>query len=260
MNTHCQCSPTNKKLFTPGVFVLLSLMGIGLAFAIWRFLFGMGAVTNLSDSYPWGIWIAIDVESGVALAAGGFTTAALVHIFHRKRYEPVVRLALMTAMLGYTFVATGLFVDLGRYYNIWHPMLPSLWQGNSVLFEVGMCVMAYLTVLYVEFTPVVTERLKGNINLPGSLARYNQPLDRLVHFIDRTVGKVMFLFIIAGVVLSCMHQSALGTLLVIAPYKVHPLWYTPFLPMLFLMSAISVDSHGDLCQHPSDWTLTGKPI
>ena len=101
-------------------------------------------MTNLDNQWPWGIWIAVDVATGVALAAGGFTSAALVYIFGHERYHPLIRPALLTAMLGYTFVVIGLLADLGRWYNVWHPMLPSMWQGNSVLFEVGMCVMIYL--------------------------------------------------------------------------------------------------------------------
>jgi Ni/Fe-hydrogenase subunit HybB-like protein len=201
---------------------------------------GLGAVTNLNNQYPWGIWIAIDVACGVALAAGGFTTAALVHIFHQEKYHPVVRPALLTALLGYTFVVIGLLADLGRYYNVWHPMIPFMWQGNSVLFEVGICVMIYLTVLYIEFVPIITERFKGRVRLPGRLAMFNRLLEWIIALADKTLGRVMSLFIIAGVVLSCLHQSSLGTLMVIAPTKMHPLWYTPMSPLLFLLSAIAV--------------------
>jgi len=232
--------PVNKRFLTPGVTVLLGLIAIGFGVAVYRFIFGLAAVSNLTDQYPWGIWIAIDVATGVALAAGGFTTAALTHIFHRHRYEAVMRPALLTAMLGYTFVALGLMVDLGRYYNIWHPMLPSMWQGNSALFEVAMCVMAYLTVLYIEFIPAVCERFIGRVHLPGLLSSLNAPIDALLRVMRGTLSRVMFVFIIAGVVLSCMHQSSLGALMLIAPYKMHALWYTPILPLLFLLSAIAV--------------------
>jgi Ni/Fe-hydrogenase subunit HybB-like protein len=138
-----KAAPVQRKFLTPGVYVLLSIVLIGVFFAVRRFLFGIGAISNLNDQYPWGIWIAIDVASGVALAAGGFTTAALAHIFHRHRYEALVRPALLTALLGYTFVALGLLVDLGRFYNIWHPLMPSMWSGHSVLFEVGICPSAH---------------------------------------------------------------------------------------------------------------------
>ena len=230
MSSVTQAAPVPNRFFTRGVWILIGVMGVGIATALYRFLFGLEAATNLDNQYPWGIWIAIDVASGVALAAGGFTTAALAHIFHQHRYEVLVRPALLTAMLGYTFVAIGLLVDLGRYYNIWHPMLPSMWQGNSVLFEVAMCVMCYLTVLYIEFVPAVCERFGGTNSWVGSLlTKLNSGLNR-----------VIMVFVIMGVVLSFMHQSSLGSLMLIAPTKMHALWYTPILPLLFLMSAIMV--------------------
>lgn len=231
-------TPLDKKFITPGVIVLLVLAANGLVWLAGRFLFGIGAVTNLNNQYPWGIWIGIDVAAGVALAAGGFTTAALGHVMHREQYHAVVRPALLTAMLGYTMVAVGVSIDIGRYYYIWHPLI--MWNGSSALFEVGICVMIYMTVLYIEFLPVVTERFMGRVNLPGALARLNTPLDRLLRLLDRTLDKTMFVFIIAGVVLSTLHQSSLGTLMVIAGAKMHPLWQTPILPLLFLLSAVSV--------------------
>ncbi|HRX86893.1 MAG TPA: Ni/Fe-hydrogenase cytochrome b subunit [Phycisphaerae bacterium] len=230
MSDHHPPQPINQKLLTPGAIVLLVLTGIGLCFAAWRFIFGIGSITNLDYQHPWGIWIAIDVATGVALAAGGFTTAALAHIFHREHYHAVVRPALLTAMLGYTFVGMGLMVDLGRYYNIWHPAI--MWSGHSVLFEVGMCVMCYLTVLYIEFLPIVCERFMGDERWPR--------LSRVCRRLHGTVEKVMFVFVIAGVVLSCLHQSSLGNLMVIAPSKMHDLWDTPILALLFLLSAIAV--------------------
>ncbi len=237
---HPAAAPVGKPLFTPGVFVLLGLMAVGLSFGIYRFINGIGSMTHLNDQYPWGIWIAVDVASGVALAAGGFTSAALAHIFHRERYEVITRPALLTAMLGYTFVVLGLLADLGRYYNVWHPIVPFMWSGHSVLFEVGMCVMVYLTVLYLEFMPILVERFKGRVNLPGAMARLNGFFEGILRLIDNTVNRVMFVFIILGVVLSCLHQSSLGGLMVLAPYKVHPLWWTPILPLLFLLSAFAV--------------------
>jgi Ni/Fe-hydrogenase subunit HybB-like protein len=211
--------PVQARFFTTGTKILTAIMGVGLLAYAYRLLFGIGAATNLNDQYPWGIWIAIDVASGVALAAGGFTTAALAEIFHKDKYHAITRPALLTAMLGYTFVVIGLLADLGRYYNVWHPMLPSMWQGNSVLFEVGICVMIYLTVLYVEFVPIFVERFKGRVNLPGRLSGLNRLGESFLGKIDRTLKKVLLLFIIAGVVLSCLHQSSLGNLMVIAPYK-----------------------------------------
>lgn len=230
--------PIKRKYFTPGVFVLVILALNGLVFLMGRFFFGLGAVTNLNNQYPWGLWIGVDVAAGVALAAGGFTTAALGHIMHKDEYHAIIRPALLTAMLGYTFVALGVFVDIGRWYFIWHPLI--MWNGNSALFEVGICVMIYVTVLYIEFLPVVTERFIGKVNLPGLLSGFNKMVDKLLRLLDKGLAKTMFIFIIAGVVLSSLHQSSLGTLMVIAGPKMHPLWQTPILPLLFLLSAISV--------------------
>ena len=227
-----------KKYFTPGVIVLCIIALNGLVFLAGRFLFGIGAVTNLNNQYPWGIWIGVDVAAGVALAAGGFTTAALGHIMHREHFHAIVRPALLTAMLGYTFVAIGVFVDIGRWYNIWHPLV--MWNGNSALFEVGICVMMYVTVLYIEFLPIVTERFIGKVNLKGALSFLNKPLEKILKILDKGLAKTIFIFIILGVVLSTLHQSSLGTLMVIAGPKMHPLWQTPILPLLFLLSAISV--------------------
>jgi len=235
-----EVNPASVKhnYFTPGVIVLSIIALNGLVFLMGRFFFGIGAVTNLNNQFPWGLWIGVDVAAGVALAAGGFTTAALGHVMHREEYHAIIRPALLTAMLGYTFVAMGVFVDIGRWYFIWHPLI--MWNGSSALFEVGICVMIYMTVLYIEFLPVVAERFIGKVNLPGVLSCFNKVLDKLLRMIDGTLSKTMFIFIIAGVVLSSLHQSSLGTLMVIAGPKMHPLWQTPILPLLFLLSAISV--------------------
>ncbi len=184
------------------------------------------------------MWIGVDVAAGVALAAGAFVSAAMGHIFHIPNLKPIIRPALLTAMLGYTFVAFGVMVDLGRWYYIWHPLI--MWNGTSPLFEVGMCVIAYLTVLYIEFLPIVVERFKNKVNLPGLLKMFNRLIEWLMKVFENTLGKAMFIFLILGVVLSTLHQSSLGTLMVIAGYKMHPLWFTPIMPLLFYISAIVV--------------------
>lgn len=217
--------PIGKRSFwTPGVLVLLAFMIMGGTALALRFIFGIGYVANLNNTTAWGLWIGVDVASGVALAAGGFTTAFLGHIMGRHYYEPIVRPALLTAALGYTFVAFGVFIDIGRSWAIWKPVF--FQNHDSALFEVAMCVVIYLHVLWIEFIPIVAERFGERIPL---LKRLNASL-----------RKVMWVFIVLGVVLSCMHQSSLGTLLVIAPTKVSPLWYTPWLPLLFLLSAFAV--------------------
>ncbi|MFA6008961.1 MAG: Ni/Fe-hydrogenase cytochrome b subunit [Desulfobacteraceae bacterium] len=230
--------PLKSEFWTPGVLVLAAVAMAGLIVILARFIGGIGYVTHLSTARPWGLWIGVDVASGVALAAGGFTTAFLAHILGRHYYEPVVRPALLTAMLGYTFVVLGLMVDIGRSWAIWKPLFN--WNPHSVLFEVAMCVMFYLNVLYIEFLPVVAEQYKGRVNLPGPLAILNAPISIFLDVADRILSKTMWVFIIAGVVLSCMHQSSLGSLMLVAPTKLHALWYTPILPLLFLVSAITV--------------------
>ena len=238
MSEHLLPQPIKYKFFTPGTIIIALIALNGLGFLALRFLYGMGAVTNLNNQYPWGLWIGVDVAAGVALAAGGFVSAAMGHIFHIPNLKPIIRPALLTAMLGYTFVALGVMVDLGRWYYIWHPLI--MWNGTSPLFEVGMCVMAYLTVLYIEFLPIVVERFKNKVNLPGLLKIFNPLLEWLMKVFENTFGKAMFIFLILGVVLSTLHQSSLGTLMVIAGYKMHPLWFTPILPLLFYISAIAV--------------------
>jgi len=227
-----------KPFFTFGTLTLLIFMGVGFSFGVTRVLLGLGSVTNLDNHNPWGIWISFDVACGVALAAGGFTTGALVDIFGRKKYLPLLRPALLTAFLGYLWVVIALSFDLGRYWNLWRPIFN--WQGNSVLFEVGMCVTVYLIVLSVEMSPYVLEGLKARID-EGAwgailLRRFEKPLLVLA----AGVRIVLPLFIVAGVVLSFMHQSSLGSLMLIAPTKLSPLWNTPILPLLFLLSAIMV--------------------
>ena len=240
MSSKFETLPIRTRFFTRGTSILAVIAGLGLLGCAYRFLFGLEAATNLSDSYPWGIWKTINVVAGVALAAAGFTTAAVADIFHRERYHVLVRPAILTALLGYTFAVIGLIVDLGRYYNLWHPILPSMWQGNSVLFEVGMCVMMYLCVLYIEFLPTVVERYKTGVHLPGLLSPLNSLVESLLEVCDRYLIRFISLFIIAGVVLSCLHQSSLGALMLVAPTKMHPIWYTPISPILFLFSAIAV--------------------
>lgn len=233
-------APVAAGFRTRGVAALLFLAVAAAAAFIARFVMGLGSVTHLDDQYPWGIWIAVDVAAGVALSAAGFTTAALAHVFHKDDFEPIARPALLSALLGYTFVVIGLIADLGRPYRLWHPMMPSMWSGHSVLFEVGMCVMAYLTVLYLEFSPIVLERARRRAPWSGRWEKWNRPADALLAGADRGVRIAMPFLLIAGVVLSCLHQSSLGALMLLAPTKMNALWYTPVLPLLFLLSAIMV--------------------
>ena len=223
--------PMNQNLWTKGFTTGVVVIGIGLLFTIYRFIFGLGAVTNLSDGVPWGIWIAFDVVTGIALAAGGFTAAALVYIFNRGQYSPLVRPALLTALLGYSIAGLSIVLDVGRWWQIYNPILPKSWQGNSPLFEVSLCVMTYLTVLIIEFLPIMAERYKDSDN---------NSIKKLIVKLGTVLNKVMIFFIILGVVISTLHQSSLGSVMIIAVARIHPLWHSAWLPLLFLISAIAV--------------------
>jgi Ni/Fe-hydrogenase subunit HybB-like protein len=209
--------------------LMVLVLGMGTGIILLRFVYGIGAVTNMSDYFPWGLWISFDVMCGVALAAGGFVLAATVHIFKIKRFEPLVRAAILTALLGYLLVIAGLVVDLGKPYNVWRPLVH--WQHRSVLWEVGVCVATYTTVLFIEFLPVVLERL-------NRIKAITQRLPTV--FLYRLLKKVSIAFVILGVVLSTLHQSSLGSLWVLLPEKLSPLWYSLYLPVFFWMSAVAV--------------------
>jgi len=182
-----------------------------------RFTRGLGAVTHLSDAFPWGLWIGFDILCGVGLAAGAFTIMATVHLFNIRRFEPIVRPTVLTGYLGYLFVVFALLYDLGQPWRIWHAIV--FWNPHSVMFEVAWCVMLYTTVLTFEFLPMVLERFR---------------LDRL----RRILHNVNTPLVVLGVLLSTMHQSSLGSLYLIVPSKLYPLWYSPMLPWLFYVSAI----------------------
>ena len=206
-----------KLTFWRVVFVIILILGAW--GTVVRFTQGLGAATNLSDQFPWGIWIGFDVLCGVMLAAGGFTLTAAVYILNIKRWHAIVRPTVLTAFLGYVLVCVALMFDLGRPYNIWHPLI--MRNPHSVMFEVAYCVMLYTTVLALEFSQIVLEKFK---------------LEKPLKFIR---GALIPL-VIVGVILSTLHQSSLGTLYLIMPTKLHPFWYSPLLPVFFFLSAIAV--------------------
>ncbi len=199
--------------------LLAALWAAGIGLTIGRFMFGISYVSNMNDASPWGIWIGFDVISGVALAAGGFTLCGAVYVFNLKRFHPIVRPAVLTAFLGYVLVIVGLLYDLGRWYNVWHAFY--MWNWHSPLLEVAWCVILYTTVLALEFSPVIFERFK-----------LNWPL--------KVMRAITMPLVILGICLSTLHQSTLGTLFLVFPEKMNPLWYSPFLPLFFFISAIAV--------------------
>jgi Ni/Fe-hydrogenase subunit HybB-like protein/Fe-S-cluster-containing dehydrogenase component len=245
--------PVHHKLLTPGVFLLIALMLFGIGCYLFRFIFGLAASTNLDQQRPWGLWIGIDVGSGVALAVGGFTAVVLAQVLHRETYKPLVRPAILTAMLGYTVVVTGLLADLGRWYNVWHPLMPTMWSPTSVLFTVGICEVICVHLLWIEFAPVFIERLEKEPN------RFPK-LTKLALKVTPMLKLAMPVLLIVGVVANFLHQTALGNLLVIAPYKLHPLWHSNILGLLFLVSAIAVGFPMMMFESLfASWSLKLKP-
>ena len=207
-----------SRLVTPFNVVAALILAVGVPVIVIRFTMGLGACTNLSDTNAWGLWIGFDVLVGVALAAGGYVTSCAVYVFGMKAYHPIVRPAVLTGFLGYTMVAIGLLFDIGRPWRLPYPFVMS--QGwTSVMFEVAACVGLYLTVLFLEFLPVPFEWLRWK-----KLRKF---------FIELTIPLT-----ILGVILSTLHQSSLGALFIITPGKLHPLWYTPYLGILFFVSSI----------------------
>jgi Ni/Fe-hydrogenase subunit HybB-like protein len=220
MKLNLTVQPRFRLNFSPLVWILLAFMGIAVVVALARYAFGIGVISDLSYSYPWGFWISFDLFTGVAISSGGFLMAGTVYILRIKEFQPLLRPSVLTAFLGYIMVAIALLVDLGQPLRIWYMMIH--WNHTSVLLEIGICVMSYLTVLAIEFAPVVLERFPA------------------LHKIAHLIHKFIMPFVIFGVVLSTLHQSSLGSLLLIQPAKLHPLWWTPILPIMFFTSAISI--------------------
>ncbi len=207
-----------KTVMTPFNVIAGMVVLMGLIITAIRFTKGLGAATNLSDYNPWGIWIGFDLLVGVALAAGGYVTSAAVYIFGMKKYHFAVRPAVLTGFLGYLFVVVALHYDLGRPWRLAYPFIVG-WGTTSLLFEVGLCVALYLTVLFLEFSPAPLEWLGF----------------KKTRYLAVRLTMVLTIF---GVVLSTLHQSSLGALFLIAPSKLHPLWYSPYLPVFFFVSSI----------------------
>ena len=207
-----------KSIFSLFNLIAFIVLGVGVYLTYLRFSGGLASVTNLSDYNPWGIWISFDLLCGVALAAGGYVTSSAVYLFGMKEYHSAVRPAILTGFLGYALVFLAINYDVGRPWRLPYPLVVQ--QGTtSVLFEVGLCVATYLTVLFIEFSPAAMEWL--------GLKRARS-----------IVVKLTILLTIFGVVLSTMHQSSLGALFLIAPSKLHPLWYSSYIPIYFFVTSI----------------------
>ncbi len=219
---------------TPARKVMIVLALLAGALAVFRLATGLSIVTNLNDEWPWGLWIGFDVLTGVALAGGGYSTALIVHIMHRSQFNAIGRSAMLTSLLGYLLVMAGLFLDIGQWFNFWRPFVS--WGYHSVLFEVFWCVSLYTLVQVLEFGEIATERVCTKWH--------------------GFFKKIMPVLLIVGVLLPTMHQSSLGGLYLIEVGKLHPLWWSPFIPLFFMMSSFFVGP-AMIC---IETTLAGKAL
>ena len=218
--THAPAPLDDRKLVTPVTLFLGVLALAAGVVALIRFIFGLGAVTNLSDGYPFGIWIVYDVIIGSGLACGGYTMALMVYILNRGEYHPLVRPALLASLLGYTLAGVSVMMDMGRYWNAWHIFWPGYAQVDSVLFEVATCITLYILVMWIEFSPVYLDKLG-------------------LGWLKKKISRLMPLFIALGVLLPSMHQSSLGSMQIIFGTQVNPLWRSGYMmPLEYLMTAI----------------------
>ncbi len=223
-------APVGGRILTPFFKALLFVAALGALALVVRFFQGLGAATAMSDGYGFGLWIAFDVVVGTALGCGGYAMAALVYLANQGQYHPLVRPAILTGALGYTFAGASIFIDIGRYWNIWKiPTYVPWWNASSALLEVALCVMAYIVVLWLEFSPSLLEGWRGGQNafLEGIAETWGPRLDRVMPWI-----------VALGLLLPTMHQSSLGTVMLLPTSKVNGLWLTSFLPLLFLVNAL----------------------
>jgi Ni/Fe-hydrogenase subunit HybB-like protein len=233
MSAHAAPAPLGGRILTRPYLGLLGVLGLAFILIVWRFAAGLGATTALSDGYPWGIWIAFDVVTGTALATGGYAMGILVYVLNKGKYHPLVRPAVLTSALGYTMAGVSLVVDTGRPWNFWKvPLFWGQWNVDSVLLEVAVCIMSYVGVLWLELVPAMVEKVKRDVPLPWA--------QRLAIKIGKFFDKALVFILAFGVLLPTMHQSSLGSLMLVAGWKLDPIWLTPLLPLLFLISCIAM--------------------
>ncbi len=227
-----EAQPVGGPIVTRGFRAVSLIFVIGMVFVIYRFMAGLGASTGLSDGYPWGIWIAFDVVTGTAIACGGYAVAILVYILNKGEYHPLVRPAILTSALGYSLAGLAITIDVGRGWLLYRvPLYVNHWNLNSALLEVALCVMSYIGVLWIEMSPAFMERWKKGPD--GFLKSASISLYPLVQ-------KLLPWIIALGLLLPTMHQSSLGTVMLLTGAKLHPLWSTPLLPLLFLVSCVGM--------------------
>lgn len=230
MTGHAQA--VGGRIFNKSFRVLAAIFAIGAILILYRLATGLGSLTAMNDGYPWGLWIAFDVVTGTALACGGYAVALLVYIMNKGRYHPLVRPAVLTSALGYSLAGIGVALDIGRWWNIWRvPVFFWHWNLNSVLLEVALCIMSYTFVLWIELSPAFLEKAEES----GTPA-----IKRFAVRWRPVVEKALLWVIALGILLPTMHQSSLGALMLIAGPRLHPLWNTGWLPLLFLLSCIAM--------------------
>lgn len=220
------------RVMTRPFTLLLFFAAVAVALIAWRFVVGLGVSTAMNDGYPWGLWIAFDVVTGTAFACGGYALALLVYIFNKGKYHPLVRPAIVTSALGYSIAGLSVMIDVGRPWLAWKlPIKFWTWNLNSVLLEVALCIMAYTVVLWIELAPVFLEKFRdsGPAWLQ-SIARRSLPI----------LNKALIWIVALGMVLPTMHQSSLGSLMMLAGPRLHALWFTAFLPLLYLLTCVAM--------------------
>jgi len=215
-----ELKPKGDRLLTPFNVISAPVIVLGVVLIIYRLIHGLGSpVTNLSQDFPWGIWIGFDVMVGVAFAGGAYVLTFVVYILKSEKYHPIIRATVLNGLLAYVFYAGAILLDLGRWWNITNPIIGNKFGVNAVLFLVAWHFLLYMLAELIEFSPAIAEWL--------GLRRARKILGAL------TLGSVIF-----GITLSTLHQSGLGALLMMAKWKIHPLWYTEFIPILFFVSSI----------------------
>jgi Ni/Fe-hydrogenase subunit HybB-like protein len=245
-----RAEPVGGPLVTRSMFAPAALAALAGLLILWRLIVGLGPTTALNDGYPLGLWIAFDVVTGTALACGGYAVAILVFILNRGRYHPLVRPAILTSALGYSLAGFSVAIDIGRWWNIWKvPVFFWHWNFDSALLEIALCIMSYVFVLWIELSPAFFEKFAD-----GSILWLRRFSRRALPILERTA-----LFIIAlGLLLPTMHQSSLGTLMLLAGPRLHPLWNTPWLPLLFLISCVSMGYAGVVFESTLSSRLFGR--
>lgn len=236
-----------RRIFTRPFFVLLTLSLLGIYFIGVRFIKGIGAVSNLSDGYPWGIWVAYDVAIGTAITCGGYAVAALIYIRNRWQFHPLIKSAILISLFGSCLAASSVIVDIGRPWNAYGFFVPTNAQPSSALFQLVLGLFGYSVAQAMEFFPMLVKSLENgaprylrwffSLFHPGQA--HNSCRETL-SLLPRRMNRVLIGVVATGIILPTIHQSALGSLMLIASTKLHPLWHTAFLPLLFLINCIYI--------------------